>query len=125
MRLLAFIVTLAASFAPSPVCAQATANKPNVVFILSDDLGYGDLGCYGQQKIKTPNIDKLAAEGMRFTSCYAGSTVCAPSRAALMQGKHTGHVGIRGNAGQSLQSDDLTIAELLKASGYSTGLIGK
>jgi arylsulfatase A-like enzyme len=99
--------------------------RPSILFILADDLGYGDLGCYGQQKIKTPNIDKLAAEGMRFTSCYAGSTVCAPSRATLMLGKHTGHVRIRGNAAQSLLSEDVTIAELLRASGYSTGLIGK
>ncbi|MDB6112501.1 MAG: N-acetylgalactosamine-6-sulfatase [Pedosphaera sp.] len=111
--------------------AQATEphapapRRPSILFILADDLGYGDLGCYGQQKIKTPNIDKLAAEGMRFTSCYAGSTVCAPSRATLMLGKHTGHVRIRGNSDQSLQGDDVTIAELLKASGYSTGIIGK
>src|ERR671939_74728 len=66
-------------------------HKPNIIFILADDLGYGDLGCYGQTKIKTPNIDRLAAEGVRFTQCYAGSTVCAPSRSALMTGQHTGH----------------------------------
>src|SRR5437764_1094395 len=73
------------------------ASKPNIIFILADDLGYGDLGCYGQTKIKTPNLDKLAASGIRFTSFYAGSTVCAPSRATLMTGYHTGHAGIRGN----------------------------
>src|SRR5881227_3842900 len=101
------------------------ADHPNIVLILADDLGYGDLGCYGQQRIKTPNIDQLAAEGMRFTSCYAGSTVCAPSRATLMTGKHTGHVRIRGNAGVSLQPEDVTVAELLKASGYHTGIVGK
>ena len=67
------------------------ARKPSIIFILADDLGYGDLGCYGQTKIKTPNLDQLAAEGMRFTSFYAGSTVCAPSRCALMTGLHTGH----------------------------------
>jgi hypothetical protein len=63
--------------------------KPNIIFILADDLGYGDLGCYGQKKIKTPNLDRMAAEGMRFTQCYAGSTVCAPSRSSLLTGQHT------------------------------------
>src|SRR5437588_807707 len=71
--------------------------KPNVIFILSDDLGYGDVGCFGQKLIKTPNIDKLAAEGMRFTDAYAGCTVCAPSRCTLMTGLHIGHSYIRGN----------------------------
>src|SRR6185436_18030208 len=73
------------------------AAKPNVIFILADDLGYGDLGCFGQTKIKTPNLDRMAAEGMRFTQAYAGTTVCAPSRCALMTGQHTGHCAIRGN----------------------------
>ena len=82
---------------PATRCARQT-RKPSIIFILADDLGYGDLGCYGQTKIKTPNLDKLAAEGMRFTSFYAGSTVCAPSRCALMTGLHTGHALIRGNA---------------------------
>src|ERR1041384_3311795 len=77
--------------------------KPNIIFILADDLGYGELGCYGQQKIKTPNLDKMAAEGMRFTQCYAGTTVCAPSRCALMTGLHTGHTRIRGNEAVPLQ----------------------
>src|SRR6266478_4071181 len=100
--------------------------KPSIILIVADDLGYGDLGCYGQTKIKTPNLDKLAAEGVRFTSFYAGSTVCAPSRAALMTGRHSGHTGIRGNAGnQALASQDLTVAEVLKKAGYATGLIGK
>ena len=72
--------------------------KPNIVLILADDLGYGDLGCYGQKKIKTPNLDRLAAEGIRFTDAYAGSTVCAPSRATLMTGIHSGHNRIRGNS---------------------------
>lgn len=102
------------------------ARKPNIIFILADDLGYGDLGCYGQTKIKTPNIDKLAEQGMKFTSCYAGSTVCAPSRCALMTGKHTGHARIRGNSKTaSLQPEDITIAEIMKQAGYSTGAIGK
>src|SRR5437870_4572769 len=82
--------------------------KPSIILIVADDLGYGDLGCYGQTKIKTPNLDKLAAEGIRFTSFYAGSTVCAPSRAALMTGLHTGHTGIRGNARQALTPQEVT-----------------
>lgn len=99
--------------------------RPNIVFILADDLGYGDLGCYGQQRIKTPNIDALASNGMRFTSFYAGSTVCAPSRCALMTGKNTGHSRIRGNSTVPLQADDFTVAELLKNAGYATCAIGK
>lgn len=99
--------------------------KPNIIFILADDLGYGELGCYGQTQIKTPNIDKLAAEGMRFTSCYAGSTVCAPSRCALMTGKDTGHSRIRGNGEVPLQPSDFTVAQLLKEAGYVTGAVGK
>src|SRR5438034_11048730 len=86
------------------------AGGPNIIFILADDLGYGDLGCYGQTRIKTPNIDRLAAEGMRFTQCYAGSTVCAPSRCCLMTGVHTGHSWIRGNGSQALRPGDVTIA---------------
>src|ERR1043165_3144130 len=77
----------------------AAASKPNIIFVLADDLGYGDLGCYGQKIIRTPNLDRMAAEGMRFTQFYAGSTVCAPSRSVLMTGKHTGHTTVRGNAG--------------------------
>jgi arylsulfatase A-like enzyme len=106
--------------------ATTASHKPNIIFILADDLGYGDLGCYGQTKIKTPNIDKLASEGMRFTDCYAGSTVCAPSRCALMTGLHTGHCRIRGNgAGLALGPEDVTVAELLNKAGYYTGLVGK
>jgi arylsulfatase A-like enzyme len=99
--------------------------RPNIIFILADDLGYGDLGCYGQTKIKTPNLDRLAAEGMRFTDFYAGSTVCAPSRCALMTGLHCGHATIRGNSKVPLRANDLTVAELLKKSSYHTALIGK
>jgi len=98
---------------------------PNILFILADDLGYGDVGCYGQKKIKTPNLDRLAAEGLRFTSCYAGSTVCAPSRASLMTGLHTGHCYVRGNAELALRPQDLTVAELLKQADYSTAAVGK
>ncbi|MHB8524476.1 MAG: arylsulfatase [Limisphaerales bacterium] len=101
------------------------AHAPNIIFILADDLGYGDLGCYGQTKIQTPNIDKLAAEGMRFTQCYAGSTVCAPSRCCLMTGLHTGHCWIRGNAQVPLRPDDTTVAEMLKRAGYRTAATGK
>src|SRR5215475_14442193 len=78
---------------------HAAEPRPNIVFILADDLGYGDLGCYGQEKIRTPNLDRLAKDGMQFTHCYAGSTVCAPSRCALMTGLHTGHCRVRGNGG--------------------------
>lgn len=101
------------------------SRKPNIIFILADDLGYGDLGCYGQKKIQTPNLDRLAAEGMRFTQCYAGTTVCAPSRASLMTGLHTGHTRIRGNAAVPLGTDETTVAEVLKQAGYQTGVIGK
>lgn len=106
-------------------------HKPNVIFILADDLGYGDLSCYGQTKFKTPNIDKLAASGIRFTSHYAGCTVCAPSRSALMTGLHTGHTYIRGNKeyqpeGQEpLPAGSYTVAELFKEADYSTGAFGK
>lgn len=100
--------------------------KPCVVLILADDLGYGDLGCYGQTMIQTTNIDKLAAEGMRFTSFYAGSTVSAPSRASLMLGQHTGHLRVRGDSpASSLEAGDITMARRLKDAGYRTGLVGK
>jgi len=103
----------------------STGSKPNIIFILADDLGYGDLGCYGQDEIKTPNLDRMAAEGMRFTDHYAGSTVCAPSRCALMTGLHTGHCLVRGNGRVPLRPEDVTVAELLKQAGYNTGVIGK
>ena len=107
------------------------ADKPNIIFILADDLGYGDLGCYGQRVIQTPRLDQMAAEGMKFTQLYAGNTVCAPSRSVLMTGKHMGHTHVRGNAGrqnverQSLRDEDVTIAETLKTVGYENALIGK
>ena len=100
-------------------------NRPNVIFILADDLGYGDVGVYGQKKIKTPNLDRMAAEGMRFTSFYAGSTVCAPSRCVLMTGMDTGRCRVRGNSAVPLTPDDRTIATHLKQAGYATALIGK
>src|SRR5512136_1308169 len=101
------------------------AEKPNIIFILADDLGYGELGCYGQKMVKTPSLDRLAAEGMRFTQFYAGSTVCAPSRAVLMTGLHTGHVRVRGNARVPLEPGDFTVAELLQSAAYRTGAVGK
>lgn len=105
--------------------ATAADSPPNIVFILADDLGYGDLGCYGQKKIRTPNLDQLAAEGVRFRQCYSGSTVCAPSRCTLMTGYHTGHARVRGNGGYFLTPDDTTVAKLLQASGYATACVGK
>ena len=111
--------------------ASAADRKPNIIFILADDLGYGDLGCYGQKLIQTPHLDRMAAEGMRFTQFYAGSTVCAPSRSVLMTGLHTGHTRVRGNSGtanpiaQSLRLGDVTVARVLKDAGYATALIGK
>ena len=106
-------------------------SKPNIIYILADDLGYGDVSCYGQQHFQTPHIDKLAEEGMLFTQHYAGSTVCSPSRSSLMTGQHTGHTFIRGNKSMPdygnypLDAESVTIAELLKKAGYVTGTFGK
>jgi len=113
--------------AQSPA-ASATAkqpHKPNIILILADDLGYGDLGCYGQSWIRTPHIDRLAGEGIRFLNHYAGSPIGAPSRCCLLTGKHTGHVPVRGNVAVQMAPDDLTVAQMLKNAGYATGLIGK
>lgn len=99
---------------------------PNIVFIMADDLGYNHLGCYGQDKIRTPHIDRLAAQGIRYTQAYAGSTVCAPSRASLMTGYHQGHASVRGNSGGiPLLPEDVTVAEVLQEAGYATGCFGK
>src|SRR5688572_30408272 len=125
------ILLMLAAFLTHRAPAAESATRPNLIFILADDLGYGDLGCFGQQRIKTPHLDRMAREGMRCTQVYSGSTVCAPSRAVLMTGRHTGHVTVRGNAGkqnplaQSLRSNDVTIAARLQKAGYRTGLIGK
>jgi arylsulfatase A-like enzyme len=115
---------LAASAAP--LLAQAP-QRPNILLILADDLGYGNLGCYGSREIQTPNLDRMAAEGMRFTQAYAGSTVCAPSRCCLMTGFHTGHAVIRGNGRRELTLDTghVTLTEVLRQLGYRTGLFGK
>ena len=103
----------------------AATPRPNIIFIMADDLGYGDLGCFGQKVIRTPNIDRLAAEGLRLTSFYAGSTVCRPSRLTLWTGYHTGHTAISSNQLYNFQESDVTVAELLSAGGYATGGIGK
>ncbi|MFH0758651.1 MAG: arylsulfatase [Bacteroidota bacterium] len=124
--LLLAILSMVSCNSPTP-----EARKPNIIFIMADDMGYGDVGCYGQEIIQTPGIDRLAARGIRFTQHYAGNTVCAPSRCALMTGYHMGHAGIRGNkqaepSGQWPVSDEtVTIAEILKEAGYKTGMIGK
>ncbi len=105
--------------------AHAQERKPNIIFILADDLGYGDLGCYGQQVIQTPRLDQMAREGMRFTDAYAGSTVCAPSRCCLMTGKDTGRAYVRGNARVPLAVEEKTVGECFKEAGYRTGIVGK
>ena len=122
-------------FAVSSCKAQnklaSDVTKPNIIYILADDLGYGDLSCYGQEKFSTPNIDKLAKEGMLFTQHYSGAPVCAPSRSALLSGLHSGHTAIRGNKGVEPEGEfpipdaTFTIAELLKTKGYATGAFGK
>lgn len=127
--------------AGSLFCERNPKQKPNIIFILADDLGYGELGCYGQQKIKTPNIDTLAIEGMKFTQHYSGSPVCAPSRCTLMTGKHTGHAYIRANDEMNERGDvwhdpniegqrpllpnTETIGRMMQRAGYVTGAIGK
>lgn len=108
--------------------ASLGKEKPNIIFIMTDDLGYGDLGCYGQQKIQTPNIDRLASNGLRFTQAYAGAPVCTPSRCVLMTGMHNGHTAARDNIphyNTYLQEEDITIAEVLKKAGYRCGGVGK
>lgn len=126
MQRFAFLLLLVAT-----LTAQARAEQPNIIYILLDDAGYGDLGCYGQKKFTTPNIDRLASEGMRFTDHYSGSTVCAPTRCSLMTGLHTGHCFVRGNRevkpeGQSpMPADIVTIPRLLHQAGYQTGMFGK
>jgi len=121
----------AAALSHLPACRRlqagkaARARRPRIIFILADDLGYGDVGCYGQQRIRTPHLNRIAAEGLRFTQAYAGSTVCAPSRCCLMTGHHTGHARVRGNQRHPLRPEDLTVAEVLRNAGYATGIFGK
>lgn len=113
---------------------QTSFKQPNILFLLADDMGYGELGVYGQATIKTPNLDRLAAEGMRFTDFYAGCSVCSPSRASLMTGQHMGHVSIRGNRGNlgngawgriPLKKTEVTLGEMLQQAGYETAFVGK
>ena len=122
-----FYLTLFALLFPLAVWAEAI--KPNVIYILADDLGYGDLSCYGQKKFQTPNIDRLAKEGLKFTAHYSGNTVCSPSRAVLMTGQHSGHCYIRGNLsgenGAALDPKMTVLPEVFKAAGYRTGAFGK
>lgn len=115
----------AAGLAQGMPPAQKT--RPNIIFILADDLGYGHVGCYGQKEIQTPNIDRLAEQGLLFRSSYAGCTVCAPSRSTLMTGQHTGHTRVRGNRRPEvpLRPEDTTVAEMLKKAGYRNAIFGK
>ena len=112
--------------AGAAVLGRAATRPPNIVLVLLDDLGYGDFGCYGQELIRTPNIDRAATEGTRFTDCYAGGVVCAPSRSVLMSGLDGGHAAVRANAGTiPIGADDVTVAQVLKQAGYATGGFGK
>ncbi len=121
---------------------DARGSRPNIIFVMVDDMGYGDLGVYGQKLIRMPHVDRMAREGIRYTNTYAGSTVCAPSRSVLMTGQHTGHTTVRGNTGRPgqggvpctgggggmrvpLREDDVTVADVLKQAGYVTGITGK
>jgi arylsulfatase A-like enzyme len=114
----------------APLIAAA-AERPNLIWVMADDLGYGELGCYGQKVIQTPHLDRMAREGLRFTQFYAGATVCAPSRSVLMTGRHHGQTRVRGNAGaanplaQALREEDITVARVLQTAGYRTALVGK
>ncbi len=117
---------LSAAVASAAAVRAQQKRQPNIVWIMADDMGYADLGCYGQKHIKTPNIDKVAKEGLRFTDAYAGCTVCAPSRSVLMTGKHMGHTSIRSNpGGVPLLKEDVTVATMLKKAGYTCGCFGK
>jgi len=129
-----FLASAGAAALALPRLARAATSanrKPNIVYIIADDLGYGDVGCYGQTHFATPNIDRLAKEGLKFTQHYAGSTVCAPSRCVLMTGLHTGHSYVRGNRehrpiGQEpIPAGSVTVAKRLKQAGYATGAFGK
>lgn len=124
------LLTVAGLASGVPSSTQVAA-RPNLIWIMADDLGYGELGSYGQRVIQTPQLDRMAREGTRFTQFYAGATVCAPSRSVLMTGQHHGRTRVRGNAGvqnptaQALRPDDLTIARVLQNAGYATALVGK
>jgi arylsulfatase len=131
MRCLFSCLAVALTFLAGPLVRAETPRPTNVIFILADDLGSADLGCYGQKKIRTLSLDRMAREGMRFTQCYAGAPVCAPSRCCLMTGKHGGHAYIRTNQevkpeGQvPIPASEITVAELFKQKGYVTAAMGK
>ncbi|MEX0928973.1 MAG: arylsulfatase [Balneolales bacterium] len=124
-----FSAAVLVSCQPGP--QQNFAVKPNIIFIMADDLGYGDVGSYGQQQIQTPRLDQMASEGLRFTQFYSGHTVCAPARSSLMTGRHTGRTRVRGNTSVAtgdrvpLEPQDTTVAEILKMADYRTGMVGK
>ena len=122
-RTLPFV--LGACIALASCTAIAAEDRPNIIYIMVDDLGYGDLGSYGQKEIQTPHLDRMAAEGMRFTDHYAGHTVCRPSRLVLWTGQHVGHTGLTGNRPFSLTGKEQTVAKLLQQAGYATGGVGK
>ncbi len=124
MRTTLVVVALLAGCTQAP--EPAPPQRPNIIYILADDLGYGEVGCYGQQKIRTPNIDRLAAEGMRFSDAYSGGAVCAPTRSTIMSGLHTGHSPVRANGGGNpLLPDDPTVASVLREAGYRAAGFGK
>lgn len=136
LKALLFLGTACGLFADAITAAEeASSDRPNIIYLMADDMGWGDLGCYGQKHIQTPNIDRFAREGTRFTDVYAGASVCAPSRSVLMTGQHLGHTRVRGNAGMvggigdqrrvPLEPEDVTVAMLLKQAGYVTGMTGK
>ncbi|MBM3853951.1 MAG: arylsulfatase [Verrucomicrobia bacterium] len=129
------VTALVAALATHGATSPATREQPNIIYLMADDMGWGDAGCYGQKHIQTPHIDRLAHEGRRFTDVYAGGSVCAPSRSVLMTGQHLGHTRVRGNSGMTggvgaqrrvpLEPEDVTVAMLLKSAGYATGITGK
>ena len=119
------IFAVVSALAGSSLSYSTETEPPNIIYIMTDDLGYGDLGCYGQQVVETPHLDKMAAEGMRFTDHYSGHTVCRPSRLVLWTGQHVGHTGLIGNRARSLTGMEATVARRLKAAGYATGGVGK
>ncbi len=124
MKLPPFLLAAVAALCPI-AHVGAEPSRPNLIYIVVDDLGYGDLGCYGQEVIETPRIDRMAAEGLRFTDHYAGHTVCRPSRLVFLTGKHTGHTAIAGNDKYELPSGETTVTSILQNNGYQTGGAGK
>jgi len=106
--------------------AGERGGRPNVVYMMLDEIGYFELSCMGHKILRTPNLDRMAAEGMRFTQCLAGAPVCAPTRCVLLTGKHTGHCQVRANGGgMPITGDELTLGEMFKSAGYATGGFGK